>query len=74
MGLIKMEKNSLPVCGGRAEKGAAEIDARRRSALAKLGIAAVVAYTAPMIIHVDRAQAGHKSPSFCLTHPTNPHC
>ena len=69
-----MEKNPLQTLGERAEKGAAEIDARRRNALVKLGIAAVVAYTAPMIIHVDRAQAGHKSPSFCLTSPGHPHC
>ncbi len=62
--------------GGRAEKGAAGFDARRRNALAKLGIAAVVAYTAPMIIHVDRAQAGHQSPGsvFCLANPNHPQC
>ena len=68
-----MEKNPLQTLGERAEKGAAEIDARRRNALVKLGIAAVVAYTAPMIIHVDRAEASHP-PSFCLRKPTHPHC
>ncbi len=76
LGLIKMEKYPLQTLGERAEKGAAEIDARRRNALAKLGIAAVVAYTAPMIIHVDRAQAGHQSPgsTYCLANPTHPQC
>ena len=74
LGLIKMEKNPLQTLGERAEKGAAEIDARRRSALVKLGIAAVVAYTAPVILRLDRAEAAHKSPTFCLLNPSNPHC
>lgn len=52
-----MPKNSLQVRGGRAEKGAAEIDARRRSALAKLGIAAGIAYAVPIILRLDRAHA-----------------
>ncbi len=65
-----MEKNPLQTLGERAEKSAAEIDATRRNALAKLGIAAVVAYTAPMIIHVDRAQA-HSSPTICAQNPNH---
>ncbi len=71
-----MEKNSLQVRGGRAEKGAAEIDATRRNALAKLGIAAVVAYTAPVILRLDRAEAGHAAPgsSFCLANPSHGQC
>ncbi len=69
-----MEKNPLQTLGGRAEKGAAEIDARRRNALAKLGIAAGVAYMAPVILRLDRAEAAHKSPTFSLGNPTHPHC
>ena len=71
-----MPKNSLQVRGGRAEKGAAGIDARRRSALAKLGIAAVVAYTAPIILRLDRAEAGHFAPgsTFCLANPQHGGC
>ncbi len=57
----------------RAEKGAAEIDATRRKALAKLGIAAGVAYLAPMIVHLDRAEAFH-TPSECLAAPNHQHC
>jgi hypothetical protein len=60
----------------RAEKGAAEVDVKRRNALAKLGIAAVVAYTAPLILRLDRAEAGHQLPgsSYCLGNPTHPQC
>ncbi len=58
----------------RADKSAAEIDARRRNALAKLGIAAGVAYMAPVILRLDRTEAAHKSPTFCLANPGNPHC
>ena len=60
----------------RAEKGAAEIDATRRKALAKLGIAAVVAYTAPIILRLDRAEAGHFAPgsTFCLANPQHGGC
>ena len=71
-----MEKNSLQVRSGRAEKGAAEIDVRRRNALAKLGIAAGVAYTAPVILWLDRAEA-HAGPTICEKQPAhgNPsHC
>ena len=70
-----MPKNSLQVGGGRAEKGAAEIDARRRSALAKLGIAAVVAYTAPVILWLDRAEAHAFGSTHCAVKNFDPaHC
>lgn len=52
-----MPKNSLQVRGGRAEKGAAEIDATRRKALAKLGIAATVVYAAPILLRLNDAAA-----------------
>ena len=68
-----MPKNSLQVRGGRADKGAAEISVKRRKALARLGIAAGVAYLAPMIVRLDRAEAGH-TPSECLVTPDHPHC
>jgi hypothetical protein len=60
-----MPENSMQTHSDRAEKGAAEIDATRRSALAKLGIAAVVAYTAPIILRLDRAEANITTPSHC---------
>ena len=69
-----MSKNSLRMRGDRDEKGAAEIDATRRKALAKLGLAIGIAYSAPVILRLDRAQAAHQSPTFCLANPNNPHC
>ncbi len=75
LGLIKMEKNPLQTLGERAEKGAAEIDVRRRNALAKLGIAAGVAYMAPVILRLDRAEAHVTTPSHCAAKGGAPqHC
>ena len=66
LGLIKMEKNPLQTLGERAEKGAAGFDARRRNALAKLGIAIGIAYSAPLILRLDRAEAHKTTPSHCI--------
>ena len=70
-----MPKNSLQVRGGHAEKGAAGIDAKRRSALAKLGIAAGVAYMAPVILRLDRVEADKTTASHCIAEGGAPqHC
>jgi len=38
----------------------------RRKALTRLGLAAGVAYTAPTIVHLDRASAAKSLPSACV--------
>jgi len=38
----------------------------RRKALARLGLAAGVAYAAPTIVHLDRASAAKNLPSACV--------
>jgi hypothetical protein len=60
-----MRENPMQTHSDRAEKGAAEIGATRRKALAKLGIAAGVAYLAPVILRLDRAEAHTSTPSHC---------
>ncbi|HSD34865.1 MAG TPA: hypothetical protein VLE26_05555 [Alphaproteobacteria bacterium] len=47
--------------------------ASRRQALARLGFAAAVAYSAPSILHLDRAAKANVEPS-CTPPPGQPSC
>ena len=55
------EQETLPARSGTDDKIA--IDTQRRAALAKLGLAAAVAYAAPAILHLDRSAKAAVLPS-----------
>jgi hypothetical protein len=50
-----------------------ELTASRRQALARLGLVAAVAYSAPTILHLDRAAKANVEPS-CTPPPGQPSC
>jgi hypothetical protein len=57
----------------RPPSSATELPPSRRQALAKLGLAATVAYAAPTILHLDRSAKAQILPS-CVPPPGFPDC
>ncbi len=55
----------------RESSGGEELTASRRQALARLGFAAALAYTAPTVLHLDRSAKAQILPS-CQNPPGGP--
>lgn len=57
-------------------KDSEHVERDRVKALAQLGLAIGIAYSAPLILRLDRAEAGHRSPgsAFCADNPQHGGC